>query len=53
MSKHEPTFDLAGGPTASYAIAGVILLGQVGVSVVDLGGTRAGVLALGGLGTAF
>lgn len=50
----EPTLDAMGGPLVTYALGPVAPFAEVGPSVFRLGGeTRAGVMALGGLGTAF
>lgn len=49
----EPSLDFVAGPIGSYAIGPIALLGQVGVSVVDAGGTRSGVIAVAGLATTF
>jgi hypothetical protein len=49
----EPTLDFVAGPIGSYVIGPIALLGQVGVSVVKVGDTRSGVIAVAGLATTF
>jgi len=50
----EPTLDAMGGPLVMYALGPVVPFAEVGPSVFRLGGgTRVGVAAFAGLGTAF
>jgi hypothetical protein len=51
----EPKFDAVGGPLAMVAIGPMVVIGEVGPSAVKMPnvGTRAGVAAFGGVGSAF
>jgi hypothetical protein len=49
----EPDFDLVAGPVATLLVSDFALTAQVGGSVVKLGDTKAGVIALGGIARMF
>src|SRR5262249_53676364 len=52
-AKLEADFDLMAGPTASWVLGPIALIGQTGMSAVRVTDLRLGMVALGGIGAAF
>jgi hypothetical protein len=52
-AKLEADLDLVAGPTATYGIGPLVLIAQTGFSAVRVVSTQTGMVALGGIGTAF
>jgi hypothetical protein len=52
-AKLEADFDLMAGPTASWVLGPIALIGQTGMSAVRITDLRLGMVALGGIGAAF